>query len=301
MPEICLDEWTITYEEFQPWKSKQAKKRTSEETLVKVNPQNQQDSSTLATHGTSIQGTQHQDSTLGRPVSKTCYHCHDEGHLMRRCPKKYPFVYGNNNQKQGLVPKGSVGGALNNTSMKNQQLLDGRRQNQAAIGQSLVTIHEAQGQGSQVPRNKVKQNDIHGRLNHMDLCTACEAQNVVFGPILVNITPATVLFNSSSSHSFISSKRVADHKILMLAMRKHMLVKSPRGKIRATRICPKVSLDKRRVAFVANLIVLELMEIDVVLGRGWLSACHGVIKWDQRSVLLTTSFGERIEYEGLYF
>jgi hypothetical protein len=35
MPEICLDEWTITYTEFQPQKNKQAKKRTSEDTLVK--------------------------------------------------------------------------------------------------------------------------------------------------------------------------------------------------------------------------------------------------------------------------
>ena len=48
----------------------------------------------------------------------------------------------------------------------------------------------------------------------------------------------------------------------------------------------------------ANLIVLELMEIDVILRMGWLSACKGVIKYAQRSVLLITSLGERIEYEG---
>ena len=56
-----------------------------------------------------------------------------------------------------------------------------------------------------------------------------------------------------------------------------MLVKSPRGKIRVTRICPKVSLDIRGAKFVANLIVLESLEIGVVLAMGWLSACHGVI------------------------
>ena len=32
---------------------------------------------------------------------------------------------------------------------------------------------------------------------------------------------------------------------------------------------------------------------------GWLSACKGVIKYAQRSVLLTTLSGERIEYEGI--
>ena len=41
------------------------------------------------------------------------------------------------------------------------------------------------------------------------------------------------------------------------------------------------------------------MDIDVILGNGWLSACKGVIKYAQRSVLLTKPPGERIEYEGI--
>ena len=41
------------------------------------------------------------------------------------------------------------------------------------------------------------------------------------------------------------------------------------------------------------------MDIDVILRMGWLSACKGVIKYAQRLVLLITSLGERIEYEGI--
>ena len=44
---------------------------------------------------------------------------------------------------------------------------------------------------------------------------------------------------------------------------------------------------------------MELMDIDVILGMGWLSTCKGVIKYAQHSVLLTTPLGERIEYEGI--
>ena len=40
------------------------------------------------------------------------------------------------------------------------------------------------------------------------------------------------------------------------------------------------------------------MDIDVILGKGWLSTCKGVIKYAQRSVLLIIPSGERIEYEG---
>jgi hypothetical protein len=38
------------------------------------------------------------------------------------------------------------------------------------------------------------------------------------------------------------------------------------------------------------------MDIDVILGMDWLSACKGVIKYTQRSVFLTTLSGEIIEY-----
>jgi hypothetical protein len=54
----------------------------------------------------------------------------------------------------------------------------------------------------------------------------------------------------------------------MLPMRKTMIVNSLGGEMKANRICPKVSLDIKGVNFMANLIVLELMEIDVVLGMG---------------------------------
>ena len=233
MLEICLDGWTITYTELQPWKSNQAKKRNSEETPLNVNPQNQQVSSTLLTPDTSIWGAQCQDSTYVKTVSSACYQCHEEGHHKKHCPKKY-----------------------------------------------------------------TDRDYVNGRLNHVDLCTAREAQNVVFGSILVNSTPATVLFDSGSSHSFISNKCVADYKMLMLEMKKPILVKSPRWKIKATHMCPKVSLGIKGVNFEVNLIVLESLDIDVVLGRGWLTAHHGEIYCTQHSLSLTTPSGDKFVYEG---
>ena len=82
-------------------------------------------------------------------------------------------------------------------------------------------------------------------------------------------------------------------------MRKPVIVKAPGGEMKANHICPKVRLDIKGVNFEANLIVFELMDICVILGKGWLSACKGVIKYVQHSVLLTTLLGERIEYEGI--
>ena len=68
-----------------------------------------------------------------------------------------------------------------------------------------------------------------------------------------------------------------DHKITMLPMRRPVIVKSLGGEMKANRICPKVSVDIKGVNFKVNLIALELMDIDGILGLGLLSACKGVI------------------------
>jgi len=155
-------------------------------------------------------------------------------------------------------------------------------------------VHKKQVQG-----NKLKQNYIQGRLNNVDLITTHGAKEVVYGLIPVNSAPAMVLFDPSASHSFISREYVEEHKITMLPMRKPLIVNSLGGEKKAKHLCPKVSLNIKGKNFEANLIVLELMDIDVILGNEWLSTCKGVIKYAQHSVLLTTPSGERIEYEGI--
>ena len=143
--------------------------------------------------------------------------------------------------------------------------------------------------------NKLKQNYIQGSLNKVDLITTHGAKEVVYGLIVVSSDTAMVLFDPSVSHSFISREYVEEHKITMLPMRKPLIVNSLGGEKKANRICPKVSLNIKGKNFEANLIISELRDIDVILGKGWLSACKGVIKYAQRSVHLITPSGERIE------
>jgi hypothetical protein len=158
------------------------------------------------------------------------------------------------------------------------------------------------GQGVQKEQeqgNKLKRNYIHGRLKHVDIITIPRAKEVMFGSIPVSSGNAKVLFDPSASHSFISRQYIEDHNIFMLPRGKTVMVKTPRGEIKVDRVFPKVSLDIKGVNFKANLIVLELMGIDVILGIDWLSTCKGVIKYAQCLVFLTTLSGERIEYEGI--
>jgi hypothetical protein len=67
---------------------------------------------------------------------------------------------------------------------------------------------------------------------HADAEVAQENPRVVLGMFLVNSTPASVLFDSGASHSFITSPFVAQHNIPISPMSRHMLVTSPGGELK---------------------------------------------------------------------
>jgi hypothetical protein len=85
--------------------------------------------------------------------------------------------------------------------------------------------------GNQTPQsNKGQQSQGHGRVNHVSTETAQENLQVVLGMFFVNSIPASVLFDSGASHSFISTQFVAKHSIPMCPMKQTMIVRSPGGK-----------------------------------------------------------------------
>jgi hypothetical protein len=64
---------------------------------------------------------------------------------------------------------------------------------------------------------------------HVDAEVTQENPRVVLGMFLANSTPASVLFDSGASHSFITSQFIAQHNIPISPMSRHMLVTSPGG------------------------------------------------------------------------
>ena len=119
---------------------------------------------------------------------------------------------------------------------------------------------------------------------------------MVVGMFLVNSAPASVLFDSGASHSFITARYVAKHSIPMCIMPKPMLVSSPCGGMKAAYLCPNVNLKIMGVDFMSHLIVLDSSGIDVIMGMDWLSKCDGVIQCAKKSVLLTSPQGDRVQF-----
>jgi len=125
--------------------------------------------------------------------------------------------------------------------------------------------------------------------------TAEEAPDVVVGTFLVNSCPATVLFDTGASHTFISAQFVEKHSIATCTMQNTMLVKSPGGKMHTNTLCPGMSIKIRGVDFLVNPIVLGSEGLDMILGMRWLSKFKGTIQCAEKTVALTAPSGNRIE------
>jgi hypothetical protein len=113
---------------------------------------------------------------------------------------------------------------------------------------------------------------------------------------LASSYPATVLFDSGESHSFITSSFVAKHNLPIANMKRTMLVSSPGDKMRTKHICPAVSISIRGVDFLLNLILLDSKGNDIILGMDWLSKYYGVIQCTKKVVKLTKKDGTTVEF-----
>jgi hypothetical protein len=60
----------------------------------------------------------------------------------------------------------------------------------------------------QTPSKRGQQNHVRGRVNHVSVEQAQNDAGVVLGTFFVNSVPATVLFDSGASHSFITDQFV---------------------------------------------------------------------------------------------
>jgi hypothetical protein len=125
---------------------------------------------------------------------------------------------------------------------------------------------------------------------------AQEALDVVIGMFLINNTSIVVLFDSGASYSFISSAYVGKHNLPLALIRCQMIASSLGGDMPARQLCPKVNLKISGVDFVANLIVLESEDIDVILGMDWLSKHKVLIDCAKTFVKLTTPEGKEMEF-----
>src|SRR3954471_1682533 len=97
----------------------------------------------------------------------------------------------------------------------------------------------------------------HGRVNHVTLKEAQEDTKVVLGTLPVNSKPASILFDSGASNSFLCEKFALLHDISFEELPTSFMIKTPGSIWRTSRVSHDNEIVVEDLVFLASLIALK--------------------------------------------
>ena len=103
-----------------------------------------------------------------------------------------------------------------------------------------------------------------GHVNYVSAEETHEDPNVVLGTLLVNCHPATVLFDTGASHSFISESYARLHNTTFSDMPTSMEIQTPGSRWHTSRISYGNEILVDRLVFLASLIALKSSDINII-------------------------------------
>src|SRR5664279_5495686 len=135
-----------------------------------------------------------------------------------------------------------------------------------------------------------------GRLTHVTAEEAEEDPGVLLGTLRINTFPATVLFDSGASHSFISQEFAQHHGITFGLMKSPMVINTPGSRWQTKWVTPEVQICIGYMSFPHTLISLKSTDLDVILGIDWLVKYKAQLDCAGKSVTVTHPSGDVVLY-----
>jgi hypothetical protein len=118
----------------------------------------------------------------------------------------------------------------------------------------------------------------------------------VMGTLLVNSIPASVLFDSGASHSFMSESFARNHDIPFEEMSTPLVIQSPGANWQTTMVSHGNHIVIGGLMFPVSLIALKTSNIDIILGMDWLKPHKALIDCATESVRITHPSGQTVRY-----
>jgi len=110
---------------------------------------------------------------------------------------------------------------------------------------------------------------------------------VTAGKFLLNQCDALVLFDSGASHSFVSSDFVSKHNLKAVTLDKgSYCIRAARNNVSTNQVFLGATQEIGNCQFLADLVVLPGVGIDVILGMKWMSGNGVLIDTTTRVVML---------------
>jgi hypothetical protein len=119
------------------------------------------------------------------------------------------------------------------------------------------------------------------------VATTPEGEPVIMGTFLVANHPTVILFDSVASHTFKSKNFVEKHCIPCTKSREGFNIHSPGGRIFTKEVAFHLPITLAGWEFPTNMIILKGQDINVILGKNWLSQHKTIINTDLRTIKLS--------------
>ncbi|XP_038875005.1 uncharacterized protein LOC120067526 [Benincasa hispida] len=111
---------------------------------------------------------------------------------------------------------------------------------------------------------------------------------------------ALVLFDSDSSHSFISSIFIKHAMLRSEPLPFALSISTPSGEIMlATKKDKACQVEIANHALDVTLIILDMRDSDVILGMDWLVANHAIIDFSCKEVIFNPLIGANFKFKGV--
>ncbi|XP_075483566.1 uncharacterized protein LOC142523719 [Primulina tabacum] len=147
--------------------------------------------------------------------------------------------------------------------------------------------------------NKPRENKPNARVFAITQEEADDANDVVAGTIFVNEMPTYVLFDSGATHSFISKRFTKKLGLTPELLVEPFRVATPTSKtVETHRVHRKCKICINEHLFQAELIQLNMVEFDIILGMDWLARNNVMVDCKGKSVRLRTPNQKEVVYHG---
>ncbi|XP_073041922.1 uncharacterized protein [Primulina eburnea] len=147
--------------------------------------------------------------------------------------------------------------------------------------------------------SKQQENKTNARVYAVTQEEADNSNEVVAGTILLNKMSAYALFDCGDTHSFVSrrsaKKLKLEHDILSEPLRVATLASKTIETRKVYRNC-KICISKQ--TFEVELIQLNMVEFDMILGMDWLVKNHAIVDCQKNEIRLQTPTKEEVLFHG---
>ena len=239
-------------------------------------------------------------SNLRGTSSGVCYNCSRPGHMARDCreetvtPTVTCFVCGKvGHYARNCEQRKSQGGNISEQVREQPTRSERGRGNRGRNGRGRgyrgrgrgqrTPETERVGQGTQV--DEAGPSRGQARVYAMSQQDADASNTAITGTLFVGGIVARVLFDSGATHSFLSPRWASCLIVQPKRLDVPLIVSTPLGEELAVELfypACDVVIEGHRLP--ADLVLLELLEFDVILGMDWLSHHHATLVCREKAV-----------------